>query len=128
MSWSGVICRYVACLSLRIYADTHVDSLIIFLSLSKHIRVFDYVGILFLVCKLHFLSIFLICYSISLVVISCSANNKNLNPAVMSSEVRELSQVAGTNATSNTRVIDTGIDRGLPGWSVAEYNVRYADM
>lgn len=57
---------------------------------------------------------------------SFEANDSNVNPAVPTSGVEEVSQGADSKATSDTRMTIIDIDRGVPSWSVAEHKTRYA--
>lgn len=70
--------------------------------------------------------LFFLCFP-SFVIISLNVNDTNVDPAVPSSGIEETSQVVDTTAASDTLVTDIDIARGVPSWSIVEYDKRSED-
>lgn len=64
---------------------------------------------------------------IPLSISSYNANDDHVDLAALSTRVKDNVLVADENAVIRTEVCDTEIDRGVPSWSVAEYQTRFAD-
>lgn len=56
---------------------------------------------------------------------SRKTNDASSNPAMPFSGVGRSSQIADANTASDTRAAGIEIDRGVPSWSVAEYETHY---